>query len=358
MGVPVKRIAFFSKYLDFGGIEKVFVDYANYLSKGNDVSFILCKKTGGLLSLLNSNITIYELGKEQLKQAFFSLVSFLRNNQFDAIISGSESCNILLVIANYFALGKSKIITSQHSYFNNDTSKFTHYFLLPWALSHSCCTICVSNGIKDMLLKMHLKQSKLKVLYNPIHKERIIELSKEHTIDLGDYFVFVGRMYAVKNIPFLIRSFKLFQEKNPNFKIVFVGDGPELEQLKHFSVDAGVANSLIWVGATSNPYPYILNAQLLVLSSLSEALPTVILEALCLGKTIVSTPCTGAIELLNPQTYGYVLGSFDNCEEYATLLEWAIKHKIPPRILEEYSNKFDITVSGTVLDSVVQSILG
>ena len=356
MATSKRKIAFFSKDLDFGGIEKVFVDYANYLSHNNNVSFILCRKKGGLLSLLNSTITIHELQKEQLKQAFFSLVTFLRKNKFDVIISGSESCNILLVIANCFLLTRSKIITSQHSFSNADTSRFIHFFLLPWALGHSCCTICVSNGIKEMLLKMHLEPAKLKVLYNPINSKKIIELSKERSLDLGDYIVFVGRMYAVKNVPFLIRSFKLFQEKNPHFKLVLVGDGPELDQFKHYSDKTGIANCILWVGATSNPYPYIKNSTLLVLTSLSESLSNVVLEALCLGKTVVSTPCTGPVELLKAPTYGYVSDSFDNCEEFAALMEYAIEHQIPSDRLEAYSNSFDISCSGAELDSLINHL--
>ena len=353
MDISSKRIAFFSKDLGFGGIEKVFVDYANYLSRDNNVSFILCRKTGGLLSLLNSNISIHELQKEQLKQALFSLISYLRKNRYDVIISGSESCNILLVIANYFASNRSKIITSQHSYFNTDTSKFTHNILLPWALKHSCCTLCVSIGIKEMLLKMHLKPSKLKVLYNPIHREKIFELSKERTLDLGDYIVFVGRMYAVKNIPFLLKSFKVFLERNPHYKLVLVGDGPELNQLKQYCFKKGLTNCVLWVGATSNPYPYIWNSSLLVLSSLSESLSNVILEALCLGKTVVSTPCAGPIEVLKAPAYGYVSTSYDNCKEFAELMEYAIAHQISPESLEVYSRRFDISCIGAELESIL-----
>lgn len=350
-----RKIAFFSKDLDFGGIEKVFVDYANYLSLDNQVSFILCRRSGGLLSLLNNNITLYTLQKEQLKLAFFALVKFLRNNQFDVIISGSESCNILLVYASFFAFSKSKVITSQHSFFNKDTSKFTHNFLLPWALRLSDRTICVSNGIKDMLLKMHLSPSKLEVLYNPINIEAIKSLSKEFDVNLGKYIVFVGRLYPVKNIPFLLNSFKIFRKDNPEFKLVLVGDGPSAKVLKKCSDDLGISDSLLWVGATSNPYPYILNSQLLVLPSLSESLSNVVLEALCLGKTVVATPCSGPIELLNPPKYGYISDSFVNCDEFANLIEFALLHVISSERLMDYSSRFNVAVSSAKLYSIISS---
>ena len=48
------KIAFFLPTLNIGGIERVFITYANYLTeKEYDIDFVLCKKEGKLLSLLN-----------------------------------------------------------------------------------------------------------------------------------------------------------------------------------------------------------------------------------------------------------------------------------------------------------------
>ncbi len=351
------RIAFFSRDLDIGGIEKVFLDYANYLSRNHKVSFILGNKKGGLLPLVDPSIKIYELASDRLKKNLFSLVKVLRENKFDVVISGSENCNILLALANSLCLRKTKIISSQHSFLNSDTSGFIHNYLLPWALKRSSITLCVSKGIKDMLLDMKLKPTKLEVLYNPIDRERIITCSKEKVGDLGSYIVFVGRMFPVKNVPFLFQSFQRFLKDHPSFKLVLVGDGPETGKLKRKAEELGLQEHLVWVGATRNPYPYIAGAELLALSSLSESLSNVVLEALCLGKTVVSTPCTGPIEILHAPTYGYVSNSFEDCEAFADLMSHAIEHRIPSSVLSEYSEKFSISISAQKLSTIINQVI-
>ena len=352
-----RKIAFFSKDLRLGGIEKVFVDYANFLSKDDDIYFILVNEDGGLIPLVNPQIKKVVLSTNQIRRSFFSLVRVLKKNRFDVVISGSESCNILLALANCLIPQKSLIITSQHSFFNTDTSQLIHDYLLPWALKKSAFTLCVSKGIRDMLVGMGLNPSKLEVVYNPVNREQIIGLSKTGSNNLGQYLVFVGRLYEVKNIPFLLKSFCIFKETHPDFKLVLVGDGPEKENLIEYAGRLNVQDSLIWTGEKSNPYPYIRNSEILILPSLSESLSNVVLEALCLGKTVVSTPCVGPVEILNAPFFGYISESFDNCVEFAKLMSYAVEHKLPSPRLENYSAQFDVSISATRISTLINNLL-
>ena len=84
-----KKVAFFLPTLNIGGIERVFITYANYLiDKKYNIYFILCKRRGELLSLLDSNIKLYHLGNVQLKFSFLKLRQSLKEIQPDVIVSG------------------------------------------------------------------------------------------------------------------------------------------------------------------------------------------------------------------------------------------------------------------------------
>lgn len=111
---------------------------------------------------------------------------------------------------------RSRIITSQQSFLNSDISRFRHEVLLPWAMRRSSLTLCVSEGIRYMLLRQKIKPSKLRVLYNPVDREKILENSQKEIKDYGDFLVFVRRIYEVKNNPFLLKSFKIFLGSNPS----------------------------------------------------------------------------------------------------------------------------------------------
>ena len=93
------KIAFFLPTLNIGGIERVFITYANYLTeKEYDIDFVLCKKEGKLLSLLNSSIKLYDLGNMQLRYSFFKLRQYMKKIQPNVIISGGDFPNLILII--------------------------------------------------------------------------------------------------------------------------------------------------------------------------------------------------------------------------------------------------------------------
>ena len=115
----MKKIAFFMPKLDIGGIERVFITYANELvNRGFIVDFVLCKTGGTLQTLLCDEVNIYDLGGLQLRNAFFPLRKYLKVNKPDYLYTGSNYQNLLCTIV---CLGvKTKVVISQHNYFDID----------------------------------------------------------------------------------------------------------------------------------------------------------------------------------------------------------------------------------------------
>ena len=114
-----KKVAFFLPTLNIGGIERVFITYANYLiDKKYNIYFILCKRRGELLSLLDSNIKLYHLGNVQLKFSFLKLRQSLKEIQPDVIVSGGDFPNLILIVSSLGLKKVPKIIISQHNYYN------------------------------------------------------------------------------------------------------------------------------------------------------------------------------------------------------------------------------------------------
>ena len=149
---------------------------------------------------------------------------------------------------------------------------------------------------------------------------------KENTLLFPErYILFVGRLSKVKNIAMAIRAFKLFHQKFPSYCFFVVGDGPEKFYLQNLVNELELAGVVRFIGCVSNPYPYISSASLVVLSSFSEAFPTILLESLSLGKTVVSTPTQGACEILDGGKLGYIIDSFDDYCEFAKMIELAIR---------------------------------
>ena len=354
--MKLKKIAFFSPDLAIGGVEKVFIDYANYLeNEGYDVEFILVHRRGTLLSQLSSSIRIVELDGDRLRFVIRSLAKVLKNEHYDYLISGTEKTNVIAFLANYIAGRKTKTVTSQHNFMDVESSSFIHKYLLPIALKKSYFTFAVSKAIQRMLTEMGLKRNKTEVLYNPLNIDFIkTQSTEELSIELPNkYILFVGRFYEVKNIPLLLEAFAMFSKVQQDFKLVMVGDGVLKAQLIYKAIELEIDNKIIWVGSTNNPYPFIKNATVVAVSSLFESLSNVVLESICLGRTVVTTPCLGPIEILQPPTYGYSTKSFNDAKEYSETLSKAVEAPIDVMKLQTRSLDFDISVSANKLIKIL-----
>jgi glycosyltransferase involved in cell wall biosynthesis len=201
----------------------------------------------------------------------------------------------------------------------------------------------VSNAIRNLLVKeLGVNEDKVSVIYNPLNIEEINRLSKEHCEPIkSKYILFVGRLYPVKNVEYLIRAYKLINDANQNIKLVIIGDGVQKDNLTELTKELNLTNNIIFTGSLSNPYPYINDAEIVVVPSLSESFSIVIAESLALGKTVVSTPCEGPMEIIGHE-YGYISNSFTDPKILVDSILYAIDNKLDCNKLISYSKKFSI----------------
>lgn len=342
----MRRIAFFTPGLDIGGIERVFITYAlAFLKEGYDVSYVICKGDGAFISSLPPEIKLVSLGERKLRHSIIPLYRYLKKNPVDYFISGSIIANALSILLGKLAGTKSKIIISHHNYFNIEQQHLLSSLIIGLLYNKAHRIFSVSEGITEMLLKRHVKRSKIQTIYNPIDINTI-RLAAELNLDLDlpeKYLLFLGRLGEVKNLIFLLDAFYLVQQKDPSLNLVIIGDGPMKDNLVLKAENLGLKNKIHFIGSLSNPFPVLKKASAVVLPSFSEALPTVILESFALGRTIIATPTNGAMDLLEKGKFGYLSTTFEDLEEFAALLEKGLKSPFPESLLKSKAQQFDIS---------------
>ena len=258
------KIAFFLPSLNIGGIERVFICYANSLvSRGYKVDFVVCKKEGLLLKDLASQINLVNLGDIKLRQSFFRLRKYIKMNLPDIIMTGGDYPNIILILSSLGLHIKTKIVISQHNYFNIEVrnlgywAKATLFFMrILYPLADKM--ISISEGITSFLVKeINLLPNKIIQIYNPIDLQSIIINSKQiPSVPLPDNFiVFIGRISVVKNINMLLQAFDVAEIGNTN--LVIVGDGQELAFVQQRITTMQKRNKVHCVGSVSNPLPIL-----------------------------------------------------------------------------------------------------
>jgi len=159
-------------------------------------------------------------------------------------------------------------------------------------------------------------QGKSYVVYNmyPINhiRELAVDSSPYDDFNSGYRIVSVGRIDTNKAFDRVIRIASRLREDGFKFRWFIVGDGPDRKYLEELCNEIGLQSYVYFVGNKQNPYPYIKNADLFVLTSKYEGMPMVVSEALILGIPVITTRYASAEEQIKQGVNGYIT---DNCEE-------------------------------------------
>ena len=175
--------------------------------------------------------------------------------------------------------------------------------------------ICVSQIVKEVIEKKYNVKN-AKVLYNPINREKILKLSNEKIDDINHSNKFklisVGRLSKEKGYDRLLRVVKKLVNEQIGCELLIIGSGKEYDKLNSYIKNNNLEYNIKIVGYKENPYKYVKSSDLFVCSSLSEGYSLVIAESLVLGIPVVSTKCSGPIEILRNGENGLLV---ENSEE-------------------------------------------
>lgn len=118
--------------------------------------------------------------------------------------------------------------------------------------------------------------------------------------------VSVSRLSSEKGIERAIKAISYSIEKGIPVNYHIIGDGTMYDELDIIVKDLKLDNSVFFYGEQDNPYRYIKNADLLLISSYHEAAPMVIDEARCLGVPVLSTRTTSSFDMITLRECGWV----------------------------------------------------
>src|SRR5262245_48611958 len=218
-------------------------------------------------------------------------------------------------ILKYPCIISERVHTTSH--FGNGTSAAINKSIVRLTYPFANQVIAVSEGVRDDLIaNFGVRESKIRVIHNPVDTDRIQEKSLEApTIALPERFILgMGRLVSNKNFRLLIESYWL---SGISENLVILGEGDERPELEQLISDFGLSGQVILPGYVKNPYPIIAAARLFVSSSSAEGFPNALIEAMALGCPVVATDCdTGPMEILAAKKRG-------RCTE-VTLAEYGI----------------------------------
>lgn len=299
-----KKIIFFSRDLKIGGMEKALVVLLNNLAKDYNITLVLENKQGDLLNNLNPKIKVTRYSLSKCKVVIIRKIFNLLHRIFWAVFNYHKyafSCNYATYsvigsrLANIASKNSSLYIHSDYyNYFKRQTDEIITFFEQEGIkeLEH---LIFVSNeSMKNIENIFPSYKHKFCVISNLIDYNEVINSNKElediKKPNNKELLVFVGRLEEEsKRLTRLFESFKKVVSEDSNYELWIIGNGKDFDNCMSLVKKANLSENVKFLGEKVNPYPYISNADCVVMTSDFEGFPIIYNECLCLKIPVLTT---------------------------------------------------------------------
>lgn len=318
-------MAIFLPALYGGGAERVMLNLAAGLAaRQHAVDLVVAQAEGPYLAEIPSSVRLMELNPRHRRSfrtlaSLPALIRYLRRERPDALISALHA-NIVALWARRLAGSPRQAVVSEHNTLSVQMQTWPRWHSqLMLRLIRSCypwadAVTAVSAGVADDLaIVTGIPRSGVQVIYNPIVTPQFQEKATEPLVhpwfEPGSPPVVlgVGRLAVQKDFGTLIRAFARVRQTR-SCRLLILGEGEERPALEAVVRELGMEQEASLPGFVPNPFPYMAQAALFVLSSRWEGLPTVLVEALYCGSRIVATECpSGPREILCEGRYGQLV---------------------------------------------------
>lgn len=134
-------------------------------------------------------------------------------------------------------------------------------------------------------------------------------ISEQSPIGHSGKFIilFIGILNARKGLPILLRALEIIHKEGLDFSVNIVGDGPQREEYENSCDLLGIRALVKFIGRTSNVKEFYRQAHVLVLPSLGEGLPGVVMEAMSYSVPVISTDIPCLKELIPDSNIGILI---------------------------------------------------
>ncbi|HBE16100.1 MAG TPA: glycosyl transferase [Cyanobacteria bacterium UBA11149] len=326
------RIAFIIPDLDGGGLQRVALNLLQGLAmKGIPLDLVVAKAEGQFLDDIPAGVRVIDFDipiqprLSSCLRVISPLIGYLREEKPEVLVCHLFTCNVVAAFAKIISLSSVKLAFVEHISLSDKQNRRNQLQeeLLPLAMR--CIypkidrIIAVSKGLaRELESYLHLQPGWIKTIYNPVWNPHLL-IEAESNLDhpwFGEkevpIILGVGRLVQQKDFPTLIQAFAKVRQRQPS-RLVILGDGGERNYLMKMVDDLGIEDDVDLVGFVNNPYPYMAQSSVFVLSSICEGLPTVLIEAMALGTSVVSTNCpSGPAEILDNGKYGELVAVGDS----------------------------------------------
>ena len=312
-----RNLILFHPSFERGGVENIIKNLIEYnkkfniylMSSNNALKFINKKKYNFNFINVSQKIKIPFFPERFLSaiNGMIILFNFLNNNKGNFLIHSTQS-NVAAIIVSLFKSNKIVIRNSEnpiYSFLYSENKFFSIISIILKYIFYNFVDAIITNsyGSGKSLEYFIFNKKKIKPIYNPYLKK----INKK-TFKKKNYLITIGRLRKQKDQKTLIEAFKIFLEKNRNYKLMILGHGSLEKKLKKLSKNLNIEDRVVFKGWVKNTATYLKHSKIFVLSSVYEGLGNVLIDAVNYNIPCVSTNCpSGPDEILLNGKGGYLV---------------------------------------------------
>ncbi|MDU6542678.1 glycosyltransferase [Clostridium sp.] len=203
-------------------------------------------------------------------------------------------------------------------------------------------------------------------LFNKVTNENKLKLRSEYNFSKNDFIlIYVAEFSKRKNQKFLVNSLKKLSDCGfSNIKLLLIGDGALLEDVKKYSSELGVYENIVFAGYKKNTNDYYNLSDICVSASRIEGLPFNIMESMSCGLPVVASNIKGHSDLISPNLNGF-LYNYNDTDAFCNYIETLLQDKILIQNMSknniikslEYSSKNVLKTNIELIDKLVDTKL-
>lgn len=201
--------------------------------------------------------------------------------------------------------------------------------------------ITLYNGIN----LSHFKES---TMLDVVEKKRSLNLPSD-----GILFTTVAVLREPKGIQYMLKAVPEILKKEPNFYYLVVGDGNHAGHLKEITRSLKIEEHVIFTGQRTDIREILAISDAFVLPTLTEALPTVLIEAMAAQKAIIASTVGGIPEMVIEGVNGLLVQPGNS-----TQLEKACIQLAQDKVLRDMMGKqgYGIAFNKFNLDTLIRNL--
>ncbi len=317
-----KKILFFLSP-SVGGAQRVSVLFSKILDPSlyEVIYVIVGESKSSIINLLPSDAVVRKIKIRNIYDfSTMKILLLMKREQPYAVFCSQMYLNNRVIFAAKL-LGGIKVVIRNNSMVQNLRSQALNYSVAKRLYCWADRVVAQTPEMRDEIISVfNVEAHKTKVIYNPLEKQQIESMCKfpsPYSSDDEIRFVCVGRVVAVKGYEVAIKAMEEISKLINNVHLYIVGDyecsSSYFEQLNNLIKELCLGDRVHFVGYTDNPYVWVKNADVFLLSSYIEGLPNALIEALYMQKPVVATKCVPVVErIVQNGLNGYLVDCGDH----------------------------------------------